>query len=324
MGTAVFEVGAALFGACIGSFLNVVIWRLPQEDPARRKLGGRSHCPSCGVQIRWFDNVPIFGWLFLRGKARCCGTTISPRYPLVELLTAALFYALASWPPFGEVLTIDAASGLMSINTAAMGAFVASVIFASMLVALTFIDFDTYLLPDALTKPGMVLGLIAGVWPGVAGVISDDPMVSLELRQLLASLMGLLVGGGVTWGVRIAGSAVFKKEAMGFGDVKLMAMIGAFVGWEGSLLTLFLGCVFGAIVGSVLTLRSGSGARIPFGPYLAMGALVTLFGREVILTWLFVDWPAWQRDNPSSVMVVLGIGMAALVGLLWVIRRGRR
>ena len=324
MGTAVFEVGAALFGACIGSFLNVVIWRLPQEDPARRKLGGRSHCPSCGVQIQWFDNVPIFGWLFLRGKARCCGTTISPRYPLVELLTAALFYALASWPPFGEVLTIDAASGLMSINTAAMGAFVASVIFASMLVALTFIDFDTYLLPDALTKPGMVLGLIAGVWPGVAGVISDDPMVSLELRQLLASLMGLLVGGGVTWGVRIAGSAVFKKEAMGFGDVKLMAMIGAFVGWEGSLLTLFLGCVFGAIVGSVLTLRSGSSARIPFGPYLAMGALVTLFGREVILTWLFVDWPAWQRDNPSSVMVVLGIGMAALVGLLWVIRRGRR
>jgi prepilin signal peptidase PulO-like enzyme (type II secretory pathway) len=154
-------------------------------------------------------------------------------------------------------------------------------------------------------------------------VISPDPMVSLELRQLLASLVGLLVAGGVTWGVRIAGSAVFKKEAMGFGDVKLMAMIGAFVGWQGGLLTLFLGCVFGAIVGSVQTLRSGN-ARIPFGPYLAMGAIVTLFGRDSILTWLFVDWPEWQRNNPSSVMVMLAIGMAALIGLLWVIRRGRR
>ncbi|MFT4512659.1 MAG: leader peptidase (prepilin peptidase)/N-methyltransferase [Planctomycetota bacterium] len=323
MGTAVFEVGAALFGACIGSFLNVVIWRLPQEDPARRKLGGRSHCPSCGVQIRWFDNVPILGWLILRGKARCCGKTFSPRYPFVELLTAALFYALASWPPFGAVFMTDAATGMMSLDAAAMAAFVASVIFASMLVALTFIDFDTYLLPDVLTKPGMVIGLIAGTWPGVAGVMFHDTTVSLELRHLLTSLVGLLVGGGVTWGVRIAGSAVFKKEAMGFGDVKLMAMIGAFVGWQGSLLTLFLGCVFGAIVGSVLTLRTGN-ARIPFGPYLAMGAIVTLFGRETILHWLFVRWPQWQRDNPSSVMFVLGIGIAALIGLLWVVRRGRR
>lgn len=324
MGTAVFEVGAALFGACIGSFLNVVIWRLQQEDPARRKLGGRSHCPSCGVQIQWRDNIPVLGWLLLAGKARCCRKSISPRYPFVELLTAMLFYALASWPPFGVVFATDPATGAMSMDPAAMGAFVASVTFASMLVALTFIDFDTYLLPDALTKPGMALGLVFGLWPGVAGVISDDSMVSLELRQFLASLAGLLVGGGVTWAVRIAGHAMFKKEAMGFGDVKLMGMIGAFVGWQGSLLTLFLGCVFGAVVGSVLTLRSGPGVRIPFGPYLAMGALVTLFARETILTWLFVDWPEWQRDNPSSVMVVLGIGMAALIGLLWIIRRGRR
>ena len=141
---------------------------------------------------------------------------------------------------------------------------------------------------------------------------------------MLASLLGLVVGGGVTWGVRILGSVVFKKEAMGFGDVKLMAMIGAFVGWHGSLLALFLGCVLGAIVGVVLALRSGLSARIPFGPYLAMGALVTLFGRDTLLTWLFVDWPKWQRDNPSSVMVVLGVGIGALFGLPWIIRRGRR
>lgn len=319
MGTAVFEVGAALFGACVGSFLNVVIWRLPQEDPARRTLGGRSHCPGCGKMIAWHDNVPVLGWLWLRGKARCCGTTISPRYPFVELLTAAMFYALAAWPPFGPVF-LD--GGVL--DTTAMAAFVASVVFASMLIALTFIDFDTQLLPDVLTKPGMVIGLIAGTWPGVAGVISQDASVSLELRSLLASVMGLVVGGGVTWGVRILGSVVFKKEAMGFGDVKFMGMIGAFVGWQGSLLTLFLGCVFGAVVGVALALKSGMSARIPFGPYLAMGALVALFGQGPLLEFLFVDWPEWQRQNPSSMLLVLFVGIGALLSLLWLIRRGRR
>lgn len=324
MNTAVFQIGAALLGACIGSFLNVVIWRLPQDDPARRNLGGRSYCPGCGKMIRWNHNVPVFGWLFLGGKAACCGTRISFRYPFVELLTAALFYALAAWPPLGSVLVVDVATDLMTIDAAKMGAFIASVIFASMLVALTFIDFDTYLLPDALTKPGMVIGLVAGAWPGFAGMMSPDLMEPPELvPSMIASVSGLLVGGGVTWGVRIAGSAVFKKEAMGFGDVKLMAMIGAFVGWQGSLLTLFLGCVFGAIVGSVLTLRTGN-ARIPFGPYLAMGAIVTLFGQGPILTGLLVDWPEWQRDNPSSVFAVLGVGLCALMALLWIIRRGRR
>lgn len=319
MGTAVFEIGAALFGACVGSFLNVVIWRLPQQDPARRTLGGRSYCPGCGKMISWHDNVPVLGWLMLRGKARCCGTTISPRYPFVELLTAVLFYALAAWPPNGSVFAVDGA-----ILIEPLAAFAASVVFVSMLVALTFIDFDTQLLPDALTKPGMVIGLIAGAWPGVAGVISDDPLVSVELRSLLASAVGLLVGGGVTWGVRALGSVVFKKEAMGFGDVKLMGMIGAYVGWQGSLLTLFLGCIFGAVVGVSLALRSGLSARIPFGPYLAMGALVALFGQKTLLKLLLVDWPEWQRRNPSSMLLVLFVGIGALLSLLWLIRRGRR
>ena len=268
--------------------------------------------------IRWFDNVPVFGWMWLRGKARCCGKAIAVRYPLVELLTAVLFYLLAVMPPFGPVITPD-----MVLHTEALFAFLASLVFTSMLVALTFIDFDTYLLPDVLTKPGMVLGLVAGTWPGVAGQLSNDPLVSVELRSLLASVLGLIVGGGVTWGVRILGSVVFKKEAMGFGDVKLMAMIGAFVGWQGSLLTLFLGCVFGAIGRTVLALRRGMSARIPFGPYLAMGAMVALFARETLITCLFVHWPEWQRNNPSSVIAVLGVGVLALIALLWVIRRGR-
>ena len=269
--------------------------------------------------IAWHDNVPVFGWLMLRGKARCCGIKISPRYPLVELLTALLFYALAVWPPFGSVFTSD--GGIVAEN---MAAFVASAVFVSMLVALTFIDFDTQLLPDVLTKPGMVLGVLAGAWPGVAGSLVVEAVEAPYLRSLLASLVGLAVGGGVTWGVRIAGSVIFRKEAMGFGDVKLMAMIGAFVGWQGSLLTLFLGCVFGSVVGVILLLRSGHSARIPFGPYLAMGALVSLFGQQSLLTIIFVDWPEWQRQHPSSMVLVLSVGVGALISLLWLIRRSRR
>lgn len=320
MVAAVFEVGAALFGACVGSFLNVVIWRLPQPDPQRRSLGGRSHCPACGQQIGWRDNVPVLGWLLLRGRARCCRAAISFRYPFVELLTAIAFYVLAVAPPSGVPAFGDDAV----LHAGGLGAFVAHATFVALLIALTFIDFDTQLLPDALTKPGMAVGVVAGTWPGVAGVISHDAGMALPLRALLASLLGLLVGGGVTWGVRALGEVVFRKEAMGFGDVKLMAMIGAFVGWQHALLTLFLGCVFGALVGGLLALRSGFGARIPFGPYLALGAIVALFAGDAILQVLLVDWPEWQAQHPESVQWTLLLGVGALLMLFWLVRRSRR
>jgi len=319
MYTAAFATAAAVFGACIGSFLNVVIWRLPQEDPSKRSVMGRSYCPHCGAPIRWFDNVPLMSWLALRGKARCCRARISFRYPFVELLTAAFFFVLAWWPPMGPVFDGD---GVFSAASAA--ALGLHFTFVSMLIALTFIDFDTQLLPDALTKPGMAIGVIAGLWPGLAGLISNDETIAPEMRSLLASLLGLVVGGGVTWGVRALGSAVFRKEAMGFGDVKFMGMIGAFLGWQGALLTLFLGCVFGAVVGVTLSLRGGLLARIPFGPYLAMGAITALFCGERLVELLFVTWPEWQRQNPSSVYLVLTIGVGALLAMLWLLRRARR
>ena len=172
------------------------------------------------------------------------------------------------------------------------------------LLVACFTDLRAHRIPNKLILAGLVLGFAQQLYANGLG-------------GLWQALLGLLLGFALF-------IPFYAAKAMAAGDVKLMGMIGAFVGWQGSLLTLFLGCVFGAVVGSVLTLRSGPGVRIPFGPYLAMGALVTLFGRETILTWLFVDWPEWQRDNPSSVMVVLGIGMAALIGLLWIIRRGRR
>jgi len=311
MTMAVFEVGAALTGACVGSFLNVVIWRLPQQDPRRRSLGGRSHCPKCGKLIRWFDNIPVAGWLLLRGRARCCGNTISFRYPLVELLTALLFLALAIWPPmFGEPLS-RAADGSLALHGKAAAAFVLNAVFVSLLVASTFIDFDHQLLPDALTYPGMAIGLLGGLWPGMAGTISSDPSTSVALRSVLASIAGLLTG-------------VVRLEAMGLGDVKFLGMIGAFLGWQGALLTLFLGCISGAVFGVAAMARGGAALRIPFGPYLAFGALVSLFARDPIFGFLFETWPEWQRTSPSAPWLLLVVALFSLVALYVLVRRGRR
>lgn len=322
-GLAVLVVGASLLGACIGSFLNVVVWRLPQEDPRQRSLGGRSHCPNCHAQIAWHDNVPVLGWLWLRGRARCCGGGISFRYPAIELLTAALFFVLAMWPPFGPIVLHDA-SGTATIDPAGAAGFVLHAIFLSLLVACTFIDFDHQILPDALTKPGMAIGALGGLWPGIAGQLTNDPSTPLALRTLLASLFGLLVGAGATWLIRAVGTKVFRREAMGFGDVKFLGMIGAFLGWQGALLSLFLGCVFGAVVGGALALRGGLGLRIPFGPYLALGAACALFLQAPILHLLFVSWPEWQRSSPTAQWFLLAVALLSLVALFVLVRRGRR
>ena len=152
---------------------------------------------------------------------------------------------------------------------------------------------------------------------------SDDPSIRPAVRSLLASLVGMLVGGGVTWAIRIVGSAIFRREAMGFGDVKLMAMIGAFLGWQAALLTMFLGCLLGAIVGGIGA-ALGRGTQIPFGPYLALGALLAMFWRAPIVTALFTTWPDWQSRNPSAQWLVLGVAAILLFALLFVVRRARR
>lgn len=315
----VFEVGAALLGACVGSFSNVAIWRLQQEQPSQRSLGGRSRCPHCGAPIAWRHNVPVLGWLWLRGVAACCRRPIALRYPLVELLGAGLFALLAASMTSPVIPT---AEGVV-VDWAGAAEFVVRAAFLTLLLVLSFIDLDTQLLPDVLTKPGMALGLLAGLWPGVAGAISSDDAVPLAFRTLLASLAGMLVGGGVTWAIRAVGSWTFRREAMGFGDVKLMAMIGAFLGWRGALLTMFLGCVFGAVIGGVGALR-GRANVIPFGPFLSLGAVVAAFAGAFILEFLFTTWPEWQRQSAGAPWILLG---AALVsgGLLFVlVRRGRR
>lgn len=329
---AVVELGAALLGACVGSFLNVVVYRLPQSEPARRSLGGRSHCPRCGQQIAWYDNLPVLGWLFRAGRARCCGGRIAVRYPLVEALSGALFWAVVAFPPQGHLRAgaeragVDAAAWLAdpaSVPLAVWAGVVALWAFLSLLLVAALIDLDTCLLLDAFTKPGMALGLAAGLWPGVAGRLTGDAGLPPALDSLLASVVGLLVGGGVIWGVRIVGAVVFRKEAMGFGDVKYLAMIGAVLGWQEALLALFLACGYGALFGAI-GLWFGGAARIPFGPHLAAGAVTALFAREPILELLFVTWPEWQRGSPHAPWVLSVAAVLSFVALFAVIRRGRR
>jgi leader peptidase (prepilin peptidase)/N-methyltransferase len=314
-----FEVGAALLGACVGSFSNVAIWRLQQDDPAKRSLGGRSRCPHCGAQIAWRHNIPLLGWLWLRGTAKCCGKPIALRYPLVELLGAGLFALLAA--QLSSPLAVTA-EGLV-VSWAGVAEFALLATFLTLLLVLSFIDLDTQLLPDVLTKPGIVLGLLGGLWPGVAGAISEDATVPLALRTLLASAVGAVAGGGVTWAIRAVGSWVFRREAMGFGDVKLMAMIGAFLGWRDALLAMFLGCVFGAVVGGLGAWR-GRSTVIPFGPYLALGAVVALFAGAPIRSFLFITWPEWQRQSASAPWLLLAAAAVSLALLFVLVRRGRR
>lgn len=317
------QVGTALLGACVGSFLNVVIHRLPQAQPAARSLLGRSKCPKCGVQIQARDNVPLLGWLLLAGKARCCGAKISPRYPLVELLTAALFWLVACCGARPFPLQLHEL-GFVVGSAAEIASAVLSLTFVALLIAASCIDLDHRILPDALTKPGMALFLLAGLWPGLTEPISGDANVPLALRHFLGAFAGLLTGVASTLLVRWLGSWAFRQEAMGLGDVKFLGMIGAFLGWQGALLTLLLGCVIGAIAGGIAALRGGLRAQIPFGPFLAAGALIAMVAGDSLLHAMFVTWPNWQHDHPASHSLLLLTAALSLLLLLWLVHRGRR
>jgi leader peptidase (prepilin peptidase) / N-methyltransferase len=225
---AFYVVVAGLVGACIGSFLNVVIWRLPRRESL---VHPGSHCPRCDRAIRWYDNLPVVSWLLLRGRCRACRAPIAWRYPGVELLTAFLFVLAALEfhdRPFAGTQIALLLAGL---------------------VAVTFIDIDHRIIPDAITKPGMVLGLVLALVPPFE-LHPPDWIQGLQpgLNGLLHSAAGILAGVGIAWGVRLLGGWIFKKEAMGLGDAKLLGLIGAFTGPAGALYALFLGCFLGVFV----------------------------------------------------------------------------
>ena len=242
-----------LFGAIIGSFLNVCIARLPD---GRSIVRPPSHCPKCQSFLAWYDNVPVLSYLLLAGRCRTCRVRISPIYPAVEVLTGAL--AVALFLRLGPTL-----------------AFAGYFAFAAALVVITFIDLDHQIIPDVISLPGIAVGLAFS-------------LVSPLVTPFDAAL-GVLAGGGTLLAVAWLYKTFRGQEGMGGGDIKLLAMIGAFLGWQSIFVTLFVGSVIGSIIGVVVMLYEGADTKlaIPFGPFLAGGALVYLFWGDRILAFYF-------------------------------------
>lgn len=281
-----FPAAVFLFGACVGSFLNVVILRLPKEESI---VTPGSRC-GCGTPIAWHDNVPILSWLLLRGRARCCGRPFSFRYPFVELLTAVLF--TASWLHFPPAV---AACGWVLL---------------ACLVAATWIDLDHMIIPDVFTIGLAVAGVVLSAFvPALHGMESGHGVLD-GFRSAFVSVQGVLIGSGLVLWIALLAEVVLRKEAMGFGDVKFVGAIGAFCGWQGAVFAIFGGAVVGTIwfliaflwekaTGRRMAAAPPSetpegeaaplafGAQVPFGPMLAIaGAAYFLFFRFAALAWL--------------------------------------
>ena len=238
----------ALFGAVIGSFLNVCIVRLPAEQSV---VSPPSRCPKCGKPVEWRDNIPVLSWLLLRGKCRGCREPISILYPIIELATALLWAGMA-WH-YG--LSLDALRGAL---------------FGTLLLGIALTDAREYIIPNEFTYGGLAIGLILSAASGLDSVV--------------AALIGAVVGFAILWLVGVAGRWAFKEEAMGGGDIKMMAMVGTFVGWQGVLLTIFLGALAGTAIFLPLTLI-GRKKLVPFGVFLAIGAAVTYVIGPSIIEW---------------------------------------
>lgn len=248
-----------LFGLCVGSFLNVCIYRMGREQSVVKP---RSHCPHCRKIILWYDNIPLLSFILLRGRCRWCGKKISFRYFFIELLTGIVF--LVIYQKFN-----------LSYYT------LVYCIFVSGLIVATFVDFDFRIIPDEISLGGIAAGLIFSfLFPG----LHNAPT---HLAGLWQSFLGVLMGGGILWILGCIGDFMFKKESMGGGDVKLLAMIGAFLGWKLALLTLPLASVFGALIGIIIKIRTKE-SLIAFGPYLALGAFISIFWADFILNALFL------------------------------------
>ena len=244
-----FGIIGAIFGAVIGSFLNVCIVRLPAEQSVVRP---GSRCPKCGYQLRWFDNIPMVSWLLLGGKCRKCGLPISPLYPLIELAVAMLWAAMAVH--YG--LTLEALRGAL---------------FGTILLGIAMTDAREYIIPDEFTLGGLVIGLLFAAVGGWSALVQ--------------AVIGAAVGFGLLWLVGRLGAWFFKEDAMGGGDIKMMAMVGAFLGWQGVLLTIFLGALGGTVVFAPLRLVTKKKLQVPFGIFLAIGAAATELVGPAILIW---------------------------------------
>ncbi len=246
------EIIIFLFGLCIGSFLNVCIYRLPLSQSIARPA--RSVCPGCGGIIRFYDNIPIVSYLLLKRQCRYCSFRIPFRYPLVEFLSGLC--ALIILKQFG--LSIE---------------FFVYFIFITALIVVTFIDLDHRIIPDVITLPGIP------IFFGLSFLMPENNWIN--------SISGILAGGGSLLTVAWVYSLLTGKEGMGGGDIKLLAMAGALIGWKGVLFTIFISSAAGALVGIVLMLRTRKGMKlaVPFGPFISLGAIVYIFFGPELINW---------------------------------------
>jgi len=241
-----------VFGAAIGSFLNVCIYRLPEQQSIAKPL---SQCPHCHHPIRFYDNIPLISYLILKGKCRDCGEKISWRYPLVELITAIL--ALLLFAKF--YLTLN---------------FLVFFIFTAVLIVITFIDLDHQIIPDLLTLPGIPIFFLLAVF--VVGV------------PWMEAAIGLLIGGGVLFAIALGYEVITKREGMGGGDIKLLALIGGFLGWKSLIFVLLFSSLLGAVIGIALVLIKKEDMKyaVPFGPFLSAAAVAYLFWGDAFMQFL--------------------------------------
>src|SRR5918993_1267597 len=241
---------AGVFGACIGSFLNVVIYRLPLGQSI---VSPPSQCPKCGYRLQWYDNIPIIGWVLLGGRCRKCRNPISIQYPIVELITALLFILVVWLTPVGPLL----ATRLLLV---------------CILIALFGIDLEHQILPNSITLPGIIAGLLLSL---------------IAPPGLRDALIGVVVGGGILYAIAWGYYLWRREEGLGMGGVKMLAMIGAFLGWKAVLVTLILSSFSGALVGVGLMAFSRGSMKLalPFGTFLSLGALAAMLVGEPLVAW---------------------------------------
>jgi len=241
-----------IFGMCIGSFLNVCIYRLPTSKSIVNPPS--SICPNCNSHIRVYDNIPVLSYIWLKGRCRNCDAPISFRYPLVEVMSGIVAVALLF--KFG-----------LSLESLVYFVFISS------LLVITFIDLDHKIIPDVISLPGIPIGLVASF--------------ALPTITLKASVLGLLIGGGSLWFVAWAYNLIAHRDGMGGGDIKLLAMIGTIIGWKGVIFTIFASSVIGSCVGITMMLIKGKNMKfaIPFGPFLSIGAIAYVFFGAQFIAW---------------------------------------
>ncbi len=257
MTTTLLLIYAGVIGAAIGSFLNVCIYRWPAEQSVIRP---RSRCPGCERAIAWYDNIPILSWVLLRGRCRHCATSISAQYPIIEAATALIWIgSVAAHGPTLEALR--------------------AALFLTLLLGIAMTDAREMVIPDQFSLGGTAIGLILAAFP--------------EGFPFMRALLGALTGYVLLWGVKLGAEKALGKPALGVGDIHMMAMIGAFTGIAGALLTVFLGSVFGLLIGVPYTWLRGRltamNTYLPLGVFLAMGAAVTYVFGDAIIGW-YVEW----------------------------------